>query len=357
MKVLLLGGSTGQRGGVEAFCNRAQKALALYGPHEVHHQNADTAFLSIGKLPGLVKGMAKLARQRSETDCLWLQYSNLPDLFYLPWAKLLGFRTVVTPHLGANWKSQSNPRLRTLSNRLLRLADRIALLSPTQKNELALPDNVPQTSLRTFLAGNALAAKAPSEPAPANVLRLTHVSRLSEGKGTFHFVDVCRLLKQRDINFTATIVGSADNATLQRLTDAIAAAGLSDQIALLGSLNEEQYTDVLRNSDAVVHLSTVDSFPLIVLEAIACAAFPICIDLAGATSMINTYAGHLVPQQNCAALTAEYLATKPLAELRREAETAGERVRADYGWAACVSALDRTLQDTVETPAAERAAA
>lgn len=329
----------------------------MYGPHQVHHQNADTAFLSIGKIPGLMKGMAKLARQRSETDCLWLQYSNLPDLFYLPWAKLLGFRTVVTPHLGANWKSQSNPRLRALSCRLLGLADRIALLSPTQKDELALPDRIPQTYLRTFLAGHALAAKAPTDAAPANLLRLTHVSRLSEGKGTFHFVEVCRLLQQRGVNFSATIVGSADDATLHRLRAAIAAAACDDKIQLLGSLDEEQYTDVLRNSDAVVHLSTVDSFPLIVLEAIACAAFPICIDLAGATSMINSYAGHLVPQQDCAALTADYLTRKPLAEIRSEAEIAGERVRADYGWAECVSALDRTLQDALETPAAERAAA
>lgn len=358
MRILILGGSAGQRGGVEAFCARAKQAIEQLSPDVVEHQNTDTAFLSLRKLPGLARGFYRLARQRRRPpDCVWLQYSNLPDLFYLPWAKLLGFKVLVTPHLGANWRSQSNPMLRTLSQRLLGLSDRLGLLSHTQETELAFPPDVPRSYLRTFLAACVISGEhAPRRP-EQKPLRLAHVSRLSEGKGTFHFVEVCRLLRDRGIPFTATIAGGADRATLERLDAAIEASGLGAHIEMVGSLAEPDYARLLASTDILVHLSTVDSYPLIVIEAIACAAFPICIDLPGAAYMVGTYAGHVVPEQNCVTETADFITRTPLAELRSDMEKAMRHARADYGWSACVASLDAVMRETVEEAPGERVAA
>jgi len=357
MRILILGGSTGQRGGVEAFCARAKQAIEQLGTNVVEQQNADTAFLSLRKLPGLARGFYRLARQRHQPpDCIWLQYSNLPDLFYLPWAKLFGFKVLVTPHLGANWRSQSNPLLRTVSQRLLGLSDRLGLLSHTQETELSFPPDVPRNYLRTFLAANVISGEPTPRRAEQRPLRLAHVSRLSEGKGTFHFVEVCRLLRDRGIPFTATIAGSADRAMLHRLETAIQTAGLASNIEIVGSLAEPDYARLLTETDVLVHLSTVDSYPLIVIEAIACGAFPICINLPGAAYMVETYAGHVVPEHNCAATTADFIARKPLAELHGEMEKAVRHVRSDYGWSSCVVSLDAALRDTVEEVSAEHVA-
>ncbi len=54
-----------------------------------------------------------------------------------------GHETVVTPHLGLNWKSQRNSTLRTISRLILSRADRIALLSQTQESEISLPSRRP----------------------------------------------------------------------------------------------------------------------------------------------------------------------------------------------------------------------
>ena len=358
MRILILGGSAGQRGGVEAFCARAKQAIEQLSSSAVEQQNTDTAFLSLRKLPGIARGFYRLAQHRRQRpDCVWLQYSNLPDLFYLPWAKLLGFKVLVTPHLGANWRSQANPMLRTLSQRLLGLSDRLGLLSHTQETELSFPPNVPRSYLRTFLAACVISG----EPAPRRPeqkpLRLAHVSRLSEGKGTFHFVEVCRLLRDRGVPFTATIAGGADHATLQRLEASIEASGLASHIEMVGSLAEPDYARLLAATDILVHLSTVDSYPLIVIEAIACAAFPICIDLPGAAYMVGTYAGHVVREQNCVEATADFITRTPLAELRGEMEKTMRHARADYGWPACVASLDSVVRETVGEVSAERVAA
>lgn len=358
MRILILGGSTGQRGGVEAFCARAKQAIEQLSSTVVEQQNTDTAFLSLRKLPGIARGFYRLARQRRQRpDCVWLQYSNLPDLFYLPWAKLLGFKVLVTPHLGANWRSQSNPMLRALSQRLLGFSGRLGLLSHTQETELSFPPDVPRSYLRTFLAACVISGEpAPQRPGQG-ALRLAHVSRLSEGKGTFHFVEVCRLLRDRGIPFTATIAGGADRATLQRLSAAIEASGLTSHIEMVGSLAEPDYARLLAATNILVHLSTVDSYPLIVIEAIACAAFPICIDLPGAAYMVGTYAGHVVPEQNCVEATVDFIARTPLAELHGDMEKAVRHVRSDYGWSACVASLDAALRETTGEVSAERVTA
>ena len=131
MKVLIVGGTPAQRGGVEAFCERAAEALGQVPGWGISVLPAGSAYLRPARLPSYLGGLVALARQgltRTRPDCVWLQYVNLPDLGYLVVARLVGLPTLVTPHLGSNWRSQSVPWLRRLSRALLGLARRIALI-------------------------------------------------------------------------------------------------------------------------------------------------------------------------------------------------------------------------------------
>lgn len=201
MRVLLIGGSTANPGGVGAFCERA---IELLQHHQVRtdYIPAQTGSLRPSTMGGFLRGLLELAMYRRERpDCVWLQYVNLPDLGYLCLARILNMKVMVTPHLGSNWRSQRNPFLRMLSRILLRLADRLGLISRTQEEEIALPAGVPKSYIKTFLPKLYLQAQLPPASGSSD-LRVIHAARLSERKGTFRVIEVSALLRDRGVAFT-----------------------------------------------------------------------------------------------------------------------------------------------------------
>ncbi len=358
MNLLIIGGSFDHLGGVEAFCDRGKRALEDTGSYNIRTIPANTAFLTLRRIPFVLKGLLSLAKQRHlRTDCAWLQYVNMPDLAYLLFAKILGFRVIVTPHLGSNWRSQTNPALRTISAWILGLADRIALISSTQEHEIRLPKNVPWSYIRTFLPYSIWSSELPAMPESNDEgLRLIHACRLSEGKGTFLFLEVCRSLQELGVPFKAKIVGGADKQTFSRLVHLIEEYGLQERVAVLGRVVGEEFFQLLRDSDVLVHLSKIDSYPLIVLECIAYSTFPICIDLAGARDMVTTYTGLLVTEAGAVSETADFLKTEAVANIRAASRRAAIHVRDDYKWDNCVRALDTALLTTVERCTADPSA-
>jgi glycosyltransferase involved in cell wall biosynthesis len=344
MRLLIVGGSPRHLGGVEAFCDRSIVALSDCGDWQIGRIPADTAFLTWRRLPAVLQGLARVFRLRArEIDCVWLQYANLPDLMYLAFAKLLGLRVMVTPHLGTNWRSQSNPALRKLSGWLLGFADRLALISRTQETEVNLPSTVSRSYIRNFLPAAILSSEPPARGvAPA--LQIIHSGRLSEGKGTFLFVEVCQQLRAKSVPFFARITGAGDAPTMRRLNAMIAEYRLEEHVAVLGRVPDAELIELLRQSDLLVHLSRIDSYPLIVLEAVACGVAPLCLDLAGARDMVNAYGGHVVGSTRAVEETADFIGRQDVEDLRRRARGSAILVREDSSWVRCAAALDAALR-------------
>jgi glycosyltransferase involved in cell wall biosynthesis len=343
----MLGGSHANPGGVEAFCERSAEALDRRGVWQSERIPTESAYLGIPTLKKYLRGLNSLTGYwRQKPDVVWLSYVNLPDLAYLVVAKALGMRVMVTPHLGSNWRSQQNPLLRALSGTLLRLADRMALISRTQETEIALPAAVPRSDIRNFLPESLLTSQL-SDETNSPELRLLHSGRLSEGKGTFLLIEACSLLRDRGVAFSTTVTGGADEETFTRLHKLIADRGLEDRVNVVGRIPEAQLLDEMRRSDVLVHLSKIDSYPLVVLEALACSTFPLCMELAGARDMIEQYAGHIVPQDGAVDETASFLADADPIDLRRKARGGAICVRDDYSWDNCGAALEDALELTV----------
>jgi glycosyltransferase involved in cell wall biosynthesis len=348
MHLLVLGGSLDHLGGVEAFCERSMEALSSrQADWRMTRIPTSTAYLNMRKLPRYLRGLLSLLRYRfKRPDCVWLQYGNLPDLGYLAVAKLLGMRVMVTPHLGSNWRSQSNPLLRSLSGTLLRHADRLALISRTQELEINLPPSVPRSDIRNFLPAELVSTVKPSEEGPPETLRLIHSGRLSEGKGTFLFVEVCAALKARHVPFTAQITGGADEPTRAKLQALIERHGLQDDIDVRGRISDAALFEALRASDVLVHLSRIDSYPLIVLEAMTCSMLPVCMELAGARNMVDTYDGFVVSDSAAIRETVDVLSSLKVDAARRRAEAVSIRVKEDYSWERCAGQLETALTAT-----------
>lgn len=345
LRLLILGGSPAHIGGVETFCDRAAEALRRHDPGvDIMRIATGTAYFSCAKLPLVAKGLATLVRHRAGgRGLVWLQYVNLPDLGYLVAARLLGFRIVVTPHLGKNWRSVRNPMLRVLSRMLLGLADRIALLARTQEEEIALPERVPRSLIRTFLPAEVLAPRPAPADAPAH-LRLVHAGRLSEAKGSFLTIEVCARLRDAGIPFSARLIGSADADTRSRLVAMSADLGLQREIEMIGWASPSELMDHLRDADILLHPSRIDSYPLIVLEAMASGTLPVAMDLAGARDMIETYDGAIIGSRDPVEAAAKWLAESSLADVRRRGAQQAERVRADFAWSEAAVMLADALR-------------
>lgn len=347
-RLLLMGGSANHWGGVEAFCDRAADALERNGRWAVDRIPTCTAHLNPSTFPAYLAGMRSLwRRRRALPDVAWIQYGNLLDLTYVLLAKMMGMRVMVTPHLGIGWRSQRNPLLRWLSYTILRTADRLALISPTQEAELMLPHSVPRTMIRTFLP------KQIFDDAPADAamlppeLQLIHAGRLSAGKGTFLLVDVCARLRDAGVPFAARIIGSADQATITRLRQAVVDADLEGKVTLVEHLPVPELIKELQRSDVLVHLSEIDSYPLVVLEALASATLPLVMELAGARDMVTNYGGAVVGAGAPADDAAAWIGALDVEKLRRDRLAVASRTRADYVWSRCAAALDDALEACV----------
>ena len=342
--ILILGGTPAHRGGVEQFCDRARQALSEAGRHRVEHAYSYGAYLRPRGLAPFVRGIAALVRRRSRWDCVWLQYVSLPDLLLLVVCRLLRLPVLVTPHLGSNWASQSNVVLRWLSTRLLATASGIALLSASQADELTLPPSPPRFAIFTFLPRSFPPRSFPSGPPPMpGPLRLVHAGRLSRGKGSFLFVEVCAILQRAGFAFGAELIGPCADATRQELRSAIAQAGLSGRVDLVGPLPEAELLVRLTSAHVLVHLSEIDSFPLIVLEGIGCGVFPVCRDLAGARQMARTYCGRTVQGPGLAEQVAQLLIEAEPGYFGARAAAAGADLRRDFDWGNCVVAVEHAL--------------
>ena len=296
------------------------------------------------RLPRYLSGLSALVRyRRQRPDIAWVQYTNLPDLAFVFVARLLGMTVMVTPHLGSNWKSQANPLLRWTSAFLLSFADRLALISKTQELEIALPGGVPRSLIRNFLPVSILTGPLPDEGGE-RPLQLIHSARLSADKGTFKVVEVGARLRDAGVAFVTRITGGADPETYAQLDALIAEHKLADQVKVLGRIPEDELLDHLRGADVLIHLSRIDSYPLIVLEALANTTLPIAMELAGARDMIEQYDGHVVSRDGAVAETADWLIAASPTDLRARGRAQADAVRTDYAWPRCADALDRALR-------------
>ncbi|MFC4255565.1 glycosyltransferase [Altererythrobacter xixiisoli] len=350
MRICILGGSPQQWGGLESYCDRAHRALAPFSPVWLPSQ---TAYMRLSRLKDVGRSLRQLQiLQRDGLDVVWLQLSNLPDLVYLLWARLLRLPVIVTPHFGSNSRLQTKPLRRGLIKTLLRQADALGLLFAGQEREIELPAGPKRHVVGTFLPQASLSLTAGSDGA---VLTLLHAARFSREKGSFLTVDLCRALADRGIAFSARLVGRADAETMRALADAIADAGLGDRITIIDWLGEEELQSALRQTDVLVHLSLLDAYPLIVLEALAGGAVPIVCPMAGAVSMVDRYGGRVVEGHDPARDAADWLASLSLDDLRAQGRRAAVAVRADYDWAVCaqqVVDIATTVLADLRTPAA-----
>ncbi|EJL28312.1 glycosyltransferase [Novosphingobium sp. AP12] len=135
---------------------------------------------------------------------------------------------------------------------------------------------------------------------------------------------------------------------MKRMREMIAASDLESEVEMVDWLSEADMQQALRDADVLVHLSAIDSFPLIVLEALACGTLPIIRNMAGAKHMVTKLGGHVVANARAVADACEWISSLDKESLREQQAQARIRTRATYGWPTVVSALSATFEQTLK---------
>jgi len=130
--------------------------------------------------------------------------------------------------------------------------------------------------------------------------KLIYIGYLVPHKGVQVLLHALALLNETGISPDLSIVGSGVYlAELKKLCDELA---LNKQVSFLGEKNAQQVAELLAEHDAMVHPSFIESFGIVLVEALA-SGIPVVSTLnGGAEGIITPEIGILVPTNNVPAL-------------------------------------------------------
>ncbi|HKE57142.1 MAG TPA: glycosyltransferase [Pyrinomonadaceae bacterium] len=151
--------------------------------------------------------------------------------------------------------------------------------------------------------------KRPSaSPATRKSLRALGVGRLTPKKGFDVFVEACGLLRKREINFEALIVGEPDEHEAA-LRKRIQALGLTELVSLPGPMNQSQLYEEYQRATTfclpcrVLDNGDRDGLPNVLVEAMACGLPVITTAVSGIPEIIKDGVnGQLIPPDDPEAL-------------------------------------------------------
>ena len=130
------------------------------------------------------------------------------------------------------------------------------------------------------------------------------------------------------------------------------AAGLGDRTTFLGPVGHDRLPDVLRAADALLMTSDLESFGLVLIEAMACRLPTVSTDLPGVRAVVvDGETGLLAPAGDAAALAAGLRRIVEIGAEGREAMGAAGRRRCEerYGWDSLVERLEDVYREVLGT--------
>lgn len=171
---------------------------------------------------------------------------------------------------------------------------------------------------------------------PHTPFRLVLVSKLLENKGHFHFCRIARELEERaPARFAFTLVAppSPGREDYEREVRGLFDRLPADRARFISGASHAELGDILRDSDLLLHLpDTEDSFPGVILEAMACGVPVLAHRVGGIPEQLSDgEAGLLIGQGDEASAVREVLAlADDTARWRMYAERGIKKVSTDF---------------------------
>jgi glycosyltransferase involved in cell wall biosynthesis len=152
-----------------------------------------------------------------------------------------------------------------------RRAKFIVAVSDFNRRHLTGQLNAPPQKVKTIHNGIDTAAFRPGPTGRKSLNRppvLLTVARLHPVKGLEYLIQAYRILKDREIPFTAWIIG--DGPERNRLQAQVEASKLHDEVCFLGNRAQDDVLAHYQKADMFILSSLSEGMPIVLLEAMAC---------------------------------------------------------------------------------------
>ena len=171
------------------------------------------------------------------------------------------------------------------------------------------------------------------------------VARLDRLKRVDLFIDVIAELRSHGLDCVGVIVG--DGRQRPVLEDHATARGVGDVIEFAGMKNDvDAYLD---RFDVFLTTTSIESFGLAVLEAMARAVPVVAMPCPGGMTELVDRGGILLPNREVATAAAAVAELLVSPEMREEVGVRGRNVAAEYSLDAALKSLDRLYMELMET--------
>ena len=212
-------------------------------------------------------------------------------------------KAVLTEHSGPFSVHLQTGAKRCAAHAALHAMDAVVAVSPFLAAEIsaAFPGIAPLVVGNVvddafFTPGLAEIARAPRQP-----FRFLFVGGLTWHKGVAYLLEAAAALRHAaGAGWQLVIVGNGpDRAALERQ---VSAAGLQGQVVFTGSLSRSGVRAWMRSSDVLVQPSVIETFCVVLIEAMACGIPVIATACGGPSWVVRPEGGALVPSRDAAAL-------------------------------------------------------
>lgn len=278
--------------------------------------------------------------------------------FYAP------FHAEFSVEKGLDGQGDTRPRLRDhigrffarrLDQKLLKLADRVIVLSNFSAQQIQDLAPEQQTKVKTvppgidplFSVGDRTKARQRWNW-PEDHIKIVTVRRLVRRMGIDEAIITMHAALNKIPNLTLEIAGDGpERGRLESLTRAL---GIDDRIRFMGNIAEDDLPDLYRAADLfLLPTRALEGFGMATLEALACGT-PVVASNVGATPELIA---RLCPEISCVpAGRTELLkgirhSVRGLSKLKQAATRAASRVQNDFNWTHCVEELNSVYQDAI----------
>jgi len=215
---------------------------------------------------------------------------------------------------------------------MLEEADRIFTISSFNRNYIAdrYGDILKQKISVTYLGIDFTSLPVRSETADSVPTVLCTASGLKEKKGVSVLVEACRILIDRNVNYTCKIIGSdTEGVLLRKYRHEMEELGIADHLEFTGLLSSDEVMELLATADVFIlpairaENGDMDGIPVSLMESMAVGVPTVSTPLSGIPELIENMKDGMLVSSGSPAELAD--AIEKLLLNRKFAEELGKR--------------------------------